>query len=50
MEHQRRLGQDERFEPGLSQIFDFEDVTDVEVTPAGIQMLAQRRSCGCLKR
>jgi len=46
MEHQDRLRKDPRFEPGLNQIFDFEDVTDVEVTPHGIQLLAERTLFG----
>jgi hypothetical protein len=46
LEHQRRLGQDQRFEPSLNQIFNFEDVTDVEVTPMGIRTLAERTLFG----
>jgi len=42
LEHQRRLGQDQRFESSLNQIFNFEDVTDVQVTPMGIRTLAER--------
>lgn len=46
LEHQRRLGQDPQFKPGLSQIFDFREVADVEVTAAGIQILADRTIFG----
>lgn len=46
MEHQQRLANDQRFVPGLGQIFDFEDVTDVEVTPGGIRLLAERTLFG----
>ena len=46
LEHQRRLGQDPQFKPGLSQLFDFREVTDVEVTAAGIQILADRTIFG----
>ena len=46
LDHQRRLAQDERFQPDLNQIFSFEDVTVVEVTPAGIQTLAERTLFG----
>jgi len=50
LEHQRRLGDDQRFEPSLNQIFSFEDVTEVEVTPAGIQILAERTLFGAGSR
>lgn len=43
---QRRLALDRRFEPGLNQICTVEDVTDVEVTPAGILHLAERTLFG----
>ena len=46
LEHQARLARDPRFSPGLNQVFDFEDVTVVEVTPTGIQLLAERTLFG----
>lgn len=42
LDHQRRLGQDPEFEPGLNQLFDFHEVTDVEVSAAGVRTLAER--------
>lgn len=39
---QRRLGQDPDFEPRLNQLFDFREVTDVQVTGHGIRVLAER--------
>jgi hypothetical protein len=46
LEHQRRLGSDERFDPAFHQIFDFQDVTAVELTAAGIFTLAERTLFG----
>jgi hypothetical protein len=42
LEQQRGLGQDPEFEPNLNQLFDFRDVTDVQVTANGIRVLAER--------
>ncbi|MDP1891938.1 MAG: hypothetical protein Q8K55_13675 [Gemmatimonadaceae bacterium] len=50
LEHQRRLAKDLRFQPDFNQIFSFEDVTVVEVTPAGIQTLAERTLFGAGSR
>ncbi len=46
LEHQRRLRQDPKFKPSLSQIFDFQEVTAVEITAAGVQTLADRTIFG----
>lgn len=42
LDHQRRLGQDPEFDPSLNQLFDFHEVTVVEVTGIGIRTLAER--------
>ena len=42
LEHQRRLGLDPEFNPSWNQLFDFHEVTDVQVTAAGIRTLAER--------
>lgn len=46
LEHQRQLRSDPAFQPDLNQLFDFRDVTDVEVTAAGIHSLAERNPFG----
>ena len=42
LDHQRRLGQEPDFDPSLNQLFDFHEVTDLQVTTAGIRTLADR--------
>ncbi len=42
LDHQRRLGADPAFKPGFNQLFNFSDVTLVELTAEGIRTLAER--------
>ncbi len=42
LEQQRCLGQNPEFKPSLKQLFDFREVTDVQVTGHGIRALAER--------
>ena len=44
--HQRRLREDPDFRPDLNQLFDFQTVTDLQVTAAGIRILAERNPFG----
>lgn len=46
LDHQRRVRDDPDFRPGLNQLFDFYDVSEVAVTPAGIRTLAERNPFG----
>jgi len=46
LQHQRRLRVDTSFHPALNQLFDFYDVTAVEVSGLGIRTLADRNPFG----
>lgn len=45
-DHQTRLKSEAGFTPSLNQLFDFRDVTSVEVTSLGIRTLADRNPFG----
>lgn len=44
--HQKRMASDPRFSPAMNQLFDFQEVTMVELTTEAIMMLAGRNLFG----
>ncbi len=46
LECQRQINEDALFEPDMNQIFDFQDVKQVELTSQGIRHLANRNPFG----